>query len=108
MSGRRIGSSSTHCFASMANLNTQSWGYKSIILGSMRSFKLDMLKESGEFLRAASIMDASERLSGVFVDVPSVRIMASFPVMTSKTTTPNAYTSLLVVARPSLKYSGAR
>jgi hypothetical protein len=36
-------------------LNTQSWGYKSIILGSMRSFKLDMLMESGVFLRAASI-----------------------------------------------------
>lgn len=36
-------------------LKTQSWGYKFIRLGSMWSFKLDILIDSGEFLRAASI-----------------------------------------------------
>jgi len=35
-------------------------------------------------------MDASERLSGFFDIVPSDRMMASFPDMISKRTTPNA------------------
>lgn len=35
-------------------------------------------------------IDASDRLSGFFVIVPSVRIMASFPDIISKRTTPKA------------------
>jgi len=35
-------------------------------------------------------MDANERLSGFFVVVPSGRMMASFPDIISKRTTPNA------------------
>lgn len=49
-------------------------------------------------------MDASERLSGFFITMPSVRVTASFPEIISKRTMPKAYTSLFVVARPSLKY----
>lgn len=35
-------------------------------------------------------MDASERLSGFFIIMPSVRIIASFPDISSKRTTPYA------------------
>jgi hypothetical protein len=35
-------------------------------------------------------IDASERLSGFFIIMPSVRIIASFPDIISKRTTPNA------------------
>lgn len=49
-------------------------------------------------------MDTRDRLSEFFATLPSVRVMASFPDITSKRTTPNAYTSLLLVARPSLRY----
>lgn len=49
-------------------------------------------------------MDAKDRLSAFFTTTPSVRVIASFADINSKRTTPNAYTSLLFVARPSLKY----
>lgn len=39
----------------MLTLYAQSWGYKSIRLGSMHSFKLAILIELGQFLRAADI-----------------------------------------------------
>jgi hypothetical protein len=48
--------------------------------------------------------EAKDRLSIVAVLILSVRVMASFPDISSKSTTPNAYTSLFVVARPSRKY----
>jgi hypothetical protein len=49
-------------------------------------------------------MDAKDRLSALLAAMPSVRVMASFPDIISKSKTPNAYTSLLFVAIPSLRY----
>lgn len=49
-------------------------------------------------------IDTKERLSGLTNTLPSVFVIASFPDISSKRTTPKAYTSLFVVAKPSLKY----
>lgn len=118
MSGRKIGSSSTHCFARIAifeyqkkkrrinsridwfsdyikipehknnqkrkikleaqnfTLYTQSLGYKFIMFGSMYSFKLAMLIEFGEFLRAPNIWTMKSK--------KCVRINTSMQILINK------------------------
>lgn len=76
----------------------------------LQCYKYQMMVKFLSFLRFKAkglrlTMDAKDRRSALLAPrLSAARVIASFPEIISKSTTPNAYTSLLFVAIPSLRY----
>lgn len=89
------------CLDKELNLMNKDW---SNISTQEVLFCPERLQQGMKFAGMLLTIDTKERLSGLTNTLPSVRVIASFPDISSKRTTPKAYTSLFVVAKPLLKY----